>query len=283
MNTIEVRPYILQTKGRLWDLSRPQIMGILNITEDSFHSESRVNMDSAIDKAGQMLKEGATILDIGGQSTRPGSTRIGMQEEMDRVIPVIEQIVQTYPEAFVSIDTYFGRVASEAVRVGAHCINDVSAGTMDPEMWPSVAAAQVPYVLMHMQGEPGTMQKDPQYDHVTRDVFAFLSEKIQALRQLGVKDILIDPGFGFGKRSEHNYQLMRELSVLHGLDVPILVGVSRKKMIQHITETDAAGALNGTTAMHMIALMQGARLLRVHDVWAAKEVIRVYEAVTNRI
>lgn len=279
MNTTPVRPYILQTRGRIWDLSRPQIMGILNITDDSFYADSRMDIDGAVAKAGQMLEEGAAILDIGGQSTRPGSTGITAEEELKRVIPVITQLTRTYPEALISIDTYYGKVAQQAVEAGAHCINDVSAGSMDPEMWPAVAAAQVPYVLMHMQGEPGSMQKNPQYTHVTRDVFAFLSEKMHALRALGVKDILIDPGFGFGKLPEHNYQLMRELNVLHGLDAPILVGVSRKKMIQQLTGTDAAGALNGTTAMHMLALVRGARVLRVHDVRAAYEAIKVFEAI----
>ena len=279
MNTTAVRPYILQTRGRLWDLSRPQIMGILNITDDSFYADSRMDVARAVDRAGQMLEEGATVLDIGGQSTRPGSTRIGVDEELQRVIPVLEELVRNYPQALISVDTYYGKVAQHAVEAGAHCINDVSAGSMDPDMWPSVAAAQVPYVLMHMQGEPSTMQKNPQYAHVTRDVFAFLSEKMHALRALGVKDILIDPGFGFGKLPEHNYQLMRELNVLQGLDAPILVGVSRKKMIQHLTGTDAAGALHGTTAMHMLALVRGARVLRVHDVRAAYEAIKVFEAI----
>jgi dihydropteroate synthase len=279
MNTSTARPFILQTRGRLWDLSKPQIMGILNITDDSFFAASRIGVSNAIERAAQMVAEGAHILDIGGQSTRPGSTRVTADEELSRVIPVIEKIAHEFPQILISVDTYYGQVAQRAVQAGAHCINDVSAGTLDPTIWEAAAEAQVPYILMHMQGEPGTMQIAPQYNHVTRDVFAFLSAKMTALRQIGVLDILVDPGFGFGKLPEHNYQLMRELNVLQGLDAPIVVGVSRKKMIQHLTATDASGALNGTTAMHMIALTKGARLLRVHDVRAAHEAIQVFEAV----
>jgi dihydropteroate synthase len=270
---------IFQAKGNLWAMDRPQIMGILNVTDDSFYAGSRLSADQWVERASSMLQAGAQILDIGGQSTRPGSKRISADEELERVMPCINAIADALPEARLSIDTYYGIVAKTAVAAGISLINDISAGQLDPEMWPAVAQCKVPYVLMHMQGEPGHMQLAPHYEHITQEVFRFLSEKLIALREMGVKDIIVDPGFGFGKSMEHNYQLMRELEVFHALDCPIMVGVSRKKMIQNLTGTDASQALNGTTAMHMIALTKGAQMLRVHDVKEAAEAIKVHHAV----
>jgi len=279
MNNLLPQPHVLQVKGRLWSLEHPQIMGILNVTDDSFYAASRISADQWVERASKMIEAGAAVLDIGGQSTRPGSERIGCEEELDRVLPCVAAISDAYPQALISIDTYYGKVATAAVQAGACMINDISAGQLDPTMWTAAAQCQVPYVLMHMQGEPGHMQLQPHYDHITQEVFRFLSEKIVALRGLGVKDILIDPGFGFGKKMEHNYQLMRELAVFKALDAPLMVGVSRKKMIQNLTGTDANHALNGTTAMHMMALVNGANVLRVHDVQEAAEAIKVFEAV----
>jgi dihydropteroate synthase len=276
------KSYSLNTKGRLWQVEKPLVMGILNRTPDSFYAGSRWNSeDDILSRADKMLSEGADILDIGGQSTRPGAERISAQEEIERVVPAIKNVLHRFPEAVISIDTFYSEVANQAIENGAAIVNDISAGALDDEMFETVAQLQVPYILMHMQGEPQTMQHNPHYNNVVSDVVKFFSEKIKALRLLGVNDIILDPGFGFGKNQEHNIELMQHLDALSIFELPLLVGISRKKMVQRMIDTDAAGALNGTTALNTIALMKGAQMLRVHDVKEAVEAVKVFRALYN--
>lgn len=257
-------------------------MGILNITPDSFYAGSRWSAtDEILSRADKMLNDGADMLDIGGQSTRPGAERISEKEELERALPAIDAVLKRFPDAVLSIDTFYSEVAKQAVEHGASIINDISAGSLDGNMFQTAAQLQVPYILMHMQGEPQTMHLQPKYDNVVSDVVKFFSEKINQLRLMGVNDILLDPGFGFGKTQEHNIELMQHLDALSIFNLPILVGISRKKMVQRMVKTDAAGALNGTTALNTIALMKGAQLLRVHDVKEAVEAVQVYSALYN--
>lgn len=252
-------------------------MGILNVTPDSFHADSRVkNEKEVLQRAEKMLQDGATFLDIGGQSTRPGAERISAEEELQRVLPPIASIAKTFPECILSVDTFYSLVAQEAVQAGAAIVNDVSAGSIDKEMFSTVAKLAVPYVLMHMQGEPQTMHKNIEYNNVVAEVTYFFSEKIKELRSLGVNDIILDVGFGFGKKLEHNYSLLQHLQDFSMFGLPILAGLSRKKMIQTVTGQNAMNALNGTTAANMIALLNGANILRVHDVKEAMEAIAVF-------
>lgn len=276
------KPYSLNIKGQLWQVKKPLVMGILNVTPDSFYAGSRWSSEGEIlSRAEKMLHEGADILDLGGQSTRPGSERISVQEELERVLPAIDAILRQFPEAVISIDTFYSEVAKQAIEHGAAIVNDISAGALDDKMFETVAQLQVPYILMHMQGEPQTMHLNPQYENVVSDVVKFFSEKIKALRLLGVNDILLDPGFGFGKNQDHNIELMQHLDALTIFELPILVGISRKKMVQRMIDSDAAGALNGTTALNTIALMKGAQIIRVHDVKEAVEAVQVYSALYN--
>jgi dihydropteroate synthase len=258
----------------------PLIMAIINVTPDSFYSGSRVVLENqALILAEKHISEGADILDIGGMSTRPGAEIVTEQEELDRVLPVIAAIKQNWPEVVLSIDTYRAPVASAAVASGAALVNDVSAGALDSDLLQTVAKLQVPYILMHMQGTPQTMQIKPEYESVTSTVHQFFEEKLKLLRALGIKDIWLDPGFGFGKTVEQNFQLLRDLEHFTDLDCPLLVGLSRKSMIYKTLGVTAEEALNGTTALHMAALMHGAQVLRVHDVGAAHEVVRLAAAL----
>lgn len=255
-------------------------MGILNATPDSFFQNSRVAATSdLLHKAAILLEQGAAILDIGAQSTRPGATLIDAATEWERLQAPLTLLAKTFPEAIISVDTFYARVAQNAIATGAHIINDISAGTMDSLLWPTVAALQVPYVLNHLQGTPQTMQQNPVYEDVVAEVIFDLSKKLHALRSLGVNDVFVDPGFGFGKTTTHNYQLMAHLEHFAIFDAPLLVGVSRKGMIHKLLGIDAANALNGTTALHMVALTKGANLLRVHDVAPAAEAIKIFEAL----
>lgn len=264
----------LNCKGRLISLEEPKVMGILNVTGDSFYAESRVGT-ALIDKAAVLLEEGAAFLDIGGQSTRPGSIAVGPSEETDRVVPVIEDLLRYFPQALLSVDTYHSAVASAAVKAGACIVNDISGGRLDEAMLSTVAALGVPYVAMHMQGTPETMQQDPHYTDVTREVLEYLGAVDKQATDAGIHDVILDPGFGFGKNRGHNYRLMAELDVLALLDRPILVGVSRKSMIYKTLGVSPEEALNGTTVLHTVALMKGADILRVHDVRKAIEAIRL--------
>ncbi|WP_118951462.1 dihydropteroate synthase [Taibaiella helva] len=267
----------LNCKGRLLAATQPLVMGILNVTPDSFYTKGRENNPGDhLLKAGKMLEEGAAILDIGGMSTRPGAQVISAAEETDRVVPVIALIRQHFPEAFISIDTYRAAVARAAVEAGADMINDISAGKLDPEMLSAVAAMRVPYILMHMQGTPADMQHAPVYNDVTADILDFFLGKIQQCREAGIADIILDPGFGFGKTQAHNYQLLKGMHIFSITGLPLLAGLSRKSMVYRLLESSAEAALNGTTALHMLALQQGASLLRVHDVKEAVECIKLY-------
>ncbi len=259
------------------DLAEPQVMGILNVTPDSFYAASRKQTESEIrERTREIRAEGASIIDIGAQSTRPGAGDIGSREEQERLGRALDIVREEWPEAVVSVDTYRADVARECVeRYGAGIINDISGGQMDPEMFATVAGLGVPYVLMHMQGTPDNMQKNPHYDNVTAEVLRYFSERVERLRQLGQKDIILDPGFGFGKTLEHNYQLMSHLEVMKTLGLPLLVGISRKSMIFRLIGCTPAEALNGTTALNTIALAKGANILRVHDVRACVEAVKI--------
>lgn len=275
--------YTLNCKGRLLVLENPVVMGILNITPDSFYSGSRTESNDAIlSKAEQMLSEGAKILDIGGQSTRPGSTRLSADEELQRVLPAIEVLKKQFPHCFLSIDTYHSKVAKEAVQAGADMVNDISSGEMDEQMIPTVAALQVPYIAMHMQGTPDTMQQNPSYENITREVLDYFIKKTEQCKAAGIADIVIDPGFGFGKTIAHNFQLLKELEVFQILKHPLLVGLSRKSTIYKTLGTTADKALNGTTVLNTIALQKGATILRVHDVKEAAEAITLVQSVYTK-
>lgn len=269
----------LLCNGKLLDLTRPLVMGILNVTPDSFFDGGKYDGEHAVLlQAEKMLQEGASILDIGGASSRPGAVEVPELEEMERVVPVITAILEKFPEAIISIDTWRASVASAAIKAGASIVNDISAGSLDPKMFQTVADLGVPYILMHMQGTPGTMQHSPHYEDIVTEVLDFFIRKVAALRALGVKDIVLDPGFGFGKTVEHNYTLLKRMETFHNvLDLPILAGISRKSMVCKPLGIPPAEALNGTTALHMVALQHGANILRVHDVREAREVIRLWE------
>jgi dihydropteroate synthase len=271
--------YTLNLRGRLFVIDRPQVMGILNITPDSFFAGSRTpSVQESVERAGRMLEQGAAILDIGGQSTRPGSTRIGAAEESERVLPVIEAIVRAFPAAVLSIDTYHASVAEAAVKAGASLVNDISGGHMDTAMLPTVGGLGVPYVCMHMQGVPETMQETPQYAEVTRDVLDYFIRRVADCRAAGIRDIILDPGFGFGKTMSHNFELFRNMEALHMAGLPLLIGWSRKSTIWKTLGISAAESLNGTTVMHTLAVIRGAAILRVHDVREAVEVVNLLEA-----
>jgi dihydropteroate synthase len=272
--------YTLNCKGRLLVITEPIVMGILNITPDSFYEESRYNNpELIIETAGKMIEEGAAVLDIGGQSTRPGSQRLLPQQELQRVLPVIELIRREYPQVFISIDTYSSVVAASAVQAGADLINDISAGEMDAAMLPTAARLQVPYVAMHMQGTPETMQQNPVYDNVTRQVIDFFIQKNEAFQQAGINDVILDPGFGFGKTIEHNFQLLNELDAFGIFHQPLMVGLSRKSTIYKTLGITAQEALNGTTVLNTISLLKGASILRVHDVKEAVQAVRLLTAL----
>ncbi len=277
-NTVLPVQTTLQAKGRLLDISTPVVMGILNATPDSFYNLGRdSDTDSILRNAERMLNEGAAILDIGGASTKPGSTIIAADEELKRVLPAIEALNNHFPEAWLSVDTYHSKVATEAVLAGASIINDVSSGSIDSNMIATVAQLQVPYIAMHMQGTPATMQQNPLYNNVTQDILDYLKEMVDKCEAAGLKDIIIDPGFGFGKTLEHNYELLRNMHTMHIIGKPVLAGISRKGMIWKVLDTNPDGALNGTTALHMVALQQGANILRAHDVKEAAETIKLYK------
>lgn len=272
----------LNCKGRLLSLERPVVMGILNTSPDSFYDGGRYqSLDAALRQTEQMLSEGAAIIDVGGMSSRPGAAQISIQEELRRVLPVIEAIAGRFPEAFISIDTVHAQTAREAVAAGACIVNDISAGRLTEGMYETVAELGVPYILMHMQGRPETMQQQAQYDDVVQEVLDFLIAEVGRLQAAGVKDILLDPGFGFGKTIEHNFQLLQNLHVLGILPYPVLAGISRKSMIYRSLGIPPEEALNGTTALHIVALQQGALVLRVHDVAEAVQVVRLWEQLQS--
>ncbi|MBL0126974.1 MAG: dihydropteroate synthase [Flavobacteriales bacterium] len=268
-----------RVRDRLVRIPLPAVMGILNATPDSFHAPSRVTLNEVVERAERMLQEGATFLDIGGASSRPGSEEISLDAELERSIPIIQALHGKFPEALLSIDTTHARVAQEAVHAGASMINDITAGLWDEAMLPTVAALGVPYVIMHMQGAPRTMQDAPHYTDVVAEVTLFLSQRSNAAHAAGIADVIIDPGFGFGKDVDHNYALLAHVQRLTHLHAPVLVGLSRKRMINAVLGTSTSEALNGTTVLNTIALMNGASILRVHDVREAVECVKLVHAV----
>ena len=278
INSMLFQQTTLNCKSRLVSLGQPVVMGILNATPDSFYDGGKFSgLDGQLSQVEKMLKEGATFIDIGGMSSRPGAKTIEPEVELRRVLPIIEATIERFPETLLSIDTVHAKVAKEAVGAGACIVNDISAGKMDAEMYPTVASLNVPYVLMHMKGTPLEMQKNPTYENITLEVLDFFIAEVGKLRAHGIKDIIIDPGFGFGKTVEHNYQLLTHLHTFKMLEVPILAGLSRKSMICKVLKVNPSNALNGTTALHMIALQQGAKILRAHDVKEAVECVKLFE------
>jgi dihydropteroate synthase len=267
----------LNAGGKLIDLSQPKVMGIINLTPDSFFTGSRKqDVSSVLEQAGKMLADGATFLDLGAYSSRPGAADISAQEEIDRLLPAVEAIATKYPEAVLSIDTFRAAVAEAAINSGAHIINDISGGELDSGMFATVAKLQVPYILMHMKGTPQNMVQQAEYENVFDEVFDYFVKKYRQLKQLGVKDVIIDPGFGFAKKAEHSYTLMKRLQEFNVLQLPVLVGISRKRMIYNELGITAEDALNGTTALNAIALTKGADILRVHDVKEAVETVKIW-------
>jgi dihydropteroate synthase len=272
--------FTLNCKGRLLVVDKPIVMGIINVTPDSFYSGSRkLLVDEVLKQADKMLSEGAAILDIGGQSTRPGSDDIGMEGELARVVPVVEALFSHFPQSFISIDSYYSKVASEAVHAGATIVNDISSGNLDDEMITTVASLKVPYIAMHMKGTPKTMNTLADYDDVTLEVLDFFIKKMEECRQAGIKDVIVDVGFGFAKRIQHNFTLLKQLSIFKILEKPILAGLSRKATVYKTLGTTPEEALNGTTVLNTIALQNGANILRVHDVKEAVEAVKLLEAM----
>lgn len=269
----------INVKGQLMDLSQPKVMGILNATPDSFYAQSRLQTEKEIIlRLQEMENEGASIMDIGAYSSRPNAQHISIEEEMERLRNCLTLVNKECPNAIVSIDTFRADIAKMCVEeYGAAMINDISAGNMDKQMFATIAQLGVPYIIMHMQGTPQDMQSAPHYDNLLKEVFYYFSEKISKLRDLGVKDIILDPGFGFGKTLEHNYQLMNHLEEFSTFELPLLVGISRKSMIYKLLGTSPEEALNGTTALNTISLLKGANILRVHDVKAAVEAVKIVE------
>lgn len=264
--------------GRLVSLDAPLVMGILNVTPDSFFATSRCRSEEEIrQRVCQIRQEGATMVDIGAYSSRPGAEDVAQGEELHRLLPAIDIVREEWPEAIISVDTFRAEVARRAVEAGADIVNDISGGEMDPEMFYAVADMHVPYILMHMQGTPRDMQKAPHYDNLMCEVFRSLGERVELLHEMGVADVILDPGFGFGKTMAQNYEMMARLGEFRLLDCPILVGVSRKSMVYRLLGTTPEESLNGTTALNTIALMNGASILRVHDVREAVEAVKIYQ------
>jgi dihydropteroate synthase len=266
--------FTLNSRGTLLTIDRPVIMGILNRTPDSFYSGSRVREDEALlEHAGRMIQEGADWLDIGGQSSRPGAELVGADEELRRVLKAIDLVHRNWPEVPVSIDTWHARVAREAVEAGASIVNDISGGHLDPDMLPTIGRLNVPYICMHMKGDPTTMRAEAVYEDVVREVMDYFIRRIEECRQAGIRDVILDPGFGFAKTPEHNWKILGRLDVFRILGQPLMIGLSRKSSIYRPLGISPDEALNGTTVAHTIGLLNGADILRVHDVRQAKEVV----------
>ncbi len=271
---------ILRVGEQLIDLSGPRVMGIVNVTPDSFYDGGKYKSASAVlQQVEHMLEQGATFIDIGGYSTRPGADELTLDEEKKRVLPTIEQVSERFPDACLSIDTFNAPVARAAVEAGAHLVNDVSGGNLDEQMFKTVADLKVPYVLMHMRGTPQTMKTLTQYDNLVNDIAGELQQKISRLQALDVTDIIIDPGFGFAKTIDQNFELLRQLSLFQLLELPLLAGLSRKSMIYKRLKITSDEALNGTTALNMVALINGASILRVHDVREAMQTVELYKQI----
>ena len=272
----------LNCRGRLVDLSTPKIMGIINATPDSFYSKSRVaTSDDLKIRIEQMIEDGVDIIDIGAYSSRPNAEHISQEEELNRLLPLVEFIKKEYPNLLVSIDTFRAKVADECIQRGAELINDISGGQIEDELLEVIANKEVPYILMHMRGTPQTMMQYTQYEHLANELLLYFSKGIQKAKKTGIKDVIIDPGFGFSKTLEQNYQLLNNLELLNSLEAPLLIGISRKSMISKALNTTAEKSLNGTTALHMIALSKGAKILRVHDVKEAVECVKLHQLLNS--
>ncbi len=267
-----------QAQGKHYEFKEPIVMGILNVTPDSFYNKGRNNsLLQLLEQAHKMVMEGATILDIGGMSSRPNATLISEQEEMDRIQPIIDILANELPSTLLSVDTFRSRIAANAIQAGVHWINDISGGEMDDDMLETIGKYKAPYVCMHMQGTPQTMQVSPSYQNIVQELLAFFQKKLDSFQQLGIEDVILDVGFGFGKTIAHNYTLLNSLDAFQLLLKPLLVGISRKSMVYKPLKTNADEALNGTTALHMIALQKGASILRVHDVKEAVECVELWK------
>ena len=274
----------INIRGRLFDLSKPKVMGILNLTPDSFYDGGVHNEINKIeDHVNKMVNDGMDILDIGGYSSKPGAKNISVDEEMTRVIPVLKHIRKIFPELVISIDTFRSKIASASLNEGADIINDISGGTLDKNMMSVVAKNNCPYILMHMQGNPQNMQNDPSYENVTLEIIQYLAQRIKIAHDNNIVDIIVDPGFGFGKTLEHNFEILNNLEKFNVLDTPILAGFSRKSMIYKTLKTSSEKALNGTSSLNTIALTKGAKILRVHDVKEAKECIILHEKTISSL
>lgn len=273
----KLTPYSINVRGRLFDLSQPQVMGILNVTPDSFYSGSRMQTDAQIAaRAEQIVEEGGTMIDLGAYSSRPGAADVSPEEELSRLSRALGIVRGLFPDVVVSVDTFRAEIARRCVEdYGADIINDISGGTLDEDMFPTVASLNVPYILMHMRGTPQTMQQQTDYKDVTAEVLRYFGEKVDRLHAMGVSDIILDPGYGFAKTLEQNYQLLSRQRVFEVLDLPVLVGVSRKSMICKVLGCTPEEALNGTSVLHALALQQGTHILRVHDVKEAVETIKL--------
>lgn len=273
----------INCKGNLIDLSTPKVMGILNITPNSFYDGGKFQEDTIILKqVEKLLNEGATFIDIGAYSSKPNAEFVSEEEELQRILPVLQQIIKQFPEAIISIDTFRAEVAKQSVLNGAALINDISAGYLDEKMLPTIAELQVPYIMMHMKGNPQTMQSLTHYDDIVKEMIYYFSERIFEARKLGINDLIVDPGFGFAKTLEQNYEVMQKLNIFKQLELPLLVGISRKSMIYKLLETSAQEALNGTTFLNAIALEKGANILRVHDVKEAVECVKLFGMLRNK-
>ena len=273
----------INCQGKLIDFEEARIMGILNITPDSFFNGSRINQEKDwLATTEKMLNDGATFIDVGGYSSRPGAAHVSEEEELARILPVVDSLKKHFKELNLSIDTFRSKVAQQCLDKGAAIINDISAGNLDPNMFKTISLFKVPYIMMHMQGTPQTMQNNPQYNNVTVDIVTALAQKEALLRQMGVADVIVDPGFGFGKSLTDNYQILRELSHFKSLDCPLLVGLSRKSMLYKPLAIEAESALNATTAAHVLALMNGADILRVHDVKEASEALKITQLYLDK-
>jgi len=272
----------INCKGILIDLSSPKVMGILNCTPDSFYDGGKLNSDTKVlNHTEKMLNEGATFIDVGGYSSRPNALHISEENELKRVLPAIELLVKEFPGILISVDTFRSKVAKECVNSGACMVNDISAGMMDVDMFSTITKLQVPYIIMHMQGSPQNMQSNPVYKDIVHEIILYFSNKVNQLRALGINDIIIDVGFGFGKTLEQNYTLLNKLALFKTLNLPILTGVSRKSMLYKLLDTTPEKALNATTVANTIALLNGTTILRVHDVKEAIEAIKIVDLVKN--
>ena len=274
----------INIRGKLFDLSKPKVMGILNLTPDSFYDGGVHNEINNIENhVNMMVEDGMDILDIGGYSSKPGAKNISCDEEMTRVIPILKHIRKIFPDLVISIDTFRSKIASMSLDEGADIINDISGGTLDKNMMSIVSKNNCPYILMHMQGNPQNMQNDPSYENVTLEIIQYLAQRIKIAHDNNIVDIIVDPGFGFGKTLEHNFEILNNLEKFNVLDTPILAGFSRKSMIYKTLKTSSEKALNGTSSLNTIALMKGAKILRVHDVKEAKECIILYEKTISSL